>query len=122
MFLGVAFALCACFIWGLIFVVPQFMEGFSSIEIALGRYLLYGIISLLIFCKSKVQGSCHYSRPIWIKAIYFSLILTIVYYTFVVLSLRYSTPAICVLVLGLSPITIAFYGNWKQREIAFVSV
>jgi len=31
---GIFFVLAACFIWGLIFVIPQFMEGFSSIEIA----------------------------------------------------------------------------------------
>ena len=119
---GIVFALGACFIWGLIFVVPQFMTGFTSIEVALGRYLLYGIISSLIFCKSKLQGTCRYPREIWIKALYFSLISTIGYYTCLVLALRYSTPAICALVLGISPIVIAFYGNWKQKETAFRSL
>lgn len=121
MFKGISFALGACFIWGLIFVVPQFMVGFSSIEVALGRYLFYGIISSLIFFKAKLQHRCQYPKSIWIKALYFSLI-TIGYYTFVVLALRYSTPAICALILGISPITIAFYGNWKQRETTFKSL
>ncbi|HEY2809969.1 MAG TPA: DMT family transporter [Rhabdochlamydiaceae bacterium] len=122
MLLGVVFALAACFIWGLIFVVPQFLSGFSSIEVALGRYCFYGIVSCLIFCKLKFQGRCKYPRSIWVKSLYFSLISTIGYYTFVVLALRYSTPAICALVLGISPITIAFYGNWKQRETTFKSL
>ncbi len=116
---GIACALGACFIWGLIFVVPQFMSGFTSVEVALGRYLVYGIISSLIFCKSKLQGGCLYPRAIWIKALYFSLLSTVGYYTVVVLALRYSTPAICALVLGISPITIAFYGNWKEKETRF---
>jgi drug/metabolite transporter (DMT)-like permease len=119
---GVAFALGACLIWGLIFVVPQFMTGFSSIEIALGRYLFYGIISSLIFLKAKAQGTCCHSQSIWIKALYFSLISTIGYYTFVVLALRYSSPAICALILGVSPVTIAFYGNWQQKETSFRSL
>lgn len=122
MYKGIAFALGACFIWGLIFIVPQFMTGFTSIEVALGRYFVYGIISSLIFCKSKFQGTCRHPRGIWVKALYFSLASTIVYYTFVVLALRYSTPAICALILGISPITIAFYGNWKQRETTFKSL
>jgi drug/metabolite transporter (DMT)-like permease len=122
MFKGITFALSACFIWGLIFIVPQFMTGFTSIEVALGRYFLYGIISSLIFCKDKFQGACSYGKDIWIKALYFSLISTIGYYTSVVLALRYSTPAVCALILGISPISIAFYGNWKQKETTFRSL
>lgn len=122
MFKGVGFALGACFIWGLIFVVPQFMIGFSSIEVALGRYLVYGVISALIFIKSMFGERTRYPLSIWLKALNFSLICTIAYYTFVVLALRYSTPAICALILGISPITIAFLGNWQQKEISFRSL
>ncbi|MFA6118623.1 MAG: DMT family transporter [Parachlamydiales bacterium] len=122
MFKGIVFAIAACFIWGLIYVVPQFMNGFTSIEVVLGRYSMYGLISSLIFLKSKIKGTCSYPRAIWIKALFFSLIITIGYYTFVVLSLRFSSPAICTLVLGISPIAIAFYGNWKQKETSFKSL
>jgi drug/metabolite transporter (DMT)-like permease len=122
MFWGIVFALCACFIWGLIFVVPQFMTGFTAIEIALGRNLVYGIVSCLIFAKAQWQRSCRYPRSIWLKALYFSIISTIGYYTFLVLALRFSTPAVCALILGISPITIAFYGNWKQKETTFRSL
>jgi drug/metabolite transporter (DMT)-like permease len=119
---GVVFALGACFIWGLIFVIPPFMTGFTSLEIALGRHLLYGTVSSLIFCKLHFQHKCRYPISIWIKAVYFSLISTIGYYTCVVLSLRHSTPAVCALILGISPVTIAFYGNWKQKETPFKSL
>ncbi len=119
---GIVFALSACLIWGLIFVVPQFMSGFSSIEVALGRYLFYGVVSSLIFCKAKLQGSCRYNRFIWQKALYFSIFSTFGYYTFLVLSLRFASPAVCALILGLSPIAIAFYGNWKQKETTFRSL
>ncbi|MES2344813.1 MAG: DMT family transporter [Chlamydiota bacterium] len=122
MFQGILYALGACFIWGLIFVVPQFMRGFTSIEVVLGRYFFYGVISLLIFCKSKLQGACRYPRAIWIRALCFSLISTIGYYTFLVLALRYATPSICALILGVCPITIAFYGNWKHKETTFRSL
>ena len=122
MFKGIAFALGACFIWGLIFVVPGFMSEFSPIEVTLGRFLVYGLVSSLFFCKSKLQGSCNYSRVIWIKALYFSLVMTIGYYTLLVLALRYATPAMGALILGISPITIAFYGNWKEKETTFRSL
>ena len=122
MFVGIAFALAACFIWGLIFVVPSYMKGFSSMEVVLGRYFFYGVISSLIFFKSKLQGSCKYPLNIWKKAAVFSFVYTMGYYIFVVLALGYSSPAICALILGISPIAIAFYGNFRQREVSFKSL
>lgn len=121
---GIGFALAACFVWGLIFVVPDFMNGFSAIEVALGRYFVYGLVSIILFLKAKVKDSARYqySKIIWINALKLSLLSTIGYYSFVVLALRYSTPAICTLVLGICPITIAFYGNWQQRETDFSSL
>lgn len=119
MFRGINYALGATFIWGLIYVIPQFITGFSSMEIALGRYFVYGIVSLALFFKARWQGFCKHSWSIWGKSLYFSLICTIGYYTFLVLALRYSSPSICALILGVSPITIALYGNWRQKEIAF---
>lgn len=122
MFKGTTFALAACFIWGLIFIVPQYMAGFSPIEITIARYSLYGIVSFLIFLKARSKGACKYPKAIWIKALSLSVFSTTGYYIFVILALRYSTPAICALILGFSPITIAFYGNWKQKEVAFRSL
>lgn len=119
---GTAYALTACFIWGLIFIVPLFMEGFTPIEIAFGRYLVYGAISSIFFLKIYFQGRGRYSLSIWAKAIGYSLVCTVGYYVFVILSLRYSTPAICTLILGVCPIAIAFYGNWKQKECSYRSL
>lgn len=114
---GIAFALAACSVWGLLYVIPQFLNGFSTIEITLGCYLFYGLISLGIFIADRSRGRCHYPRAIWYKASYFSLISTIIYYTSVVLALRYATPATCALIMGTSPIVIAFWGNFKRKVI-----
>lgn len=113
---GIGFALVACFIWGFIFVVPQFMSGFNSVEITLGCYVFYGLFSLIFLLKDWFQGTCHFSATTWHKALIFSLISTICYYLCVVLSIRYSTPAICALILGINPIVITFYGNFKHKE------
>jgi drug/metabolite transporter (DMT)-like permease len=117
---GILYCLSACLIWGMIFVVPLFMESFTSVEIALGRYFFYGAISTLILGKYLLQKkSIRYTRSIWLKAFIYTLAASIGYYICVVLSLRYAEPAICALILGLSPIIIAFYGNWKQKEISY---
>ena len=119
---GIAFALSACFIWGLIFVVPELMSGFSSIEVVLGRHFCYGILSVLIFAKSRFINCCNYPLHVWKKALLLALIMNIILYTFLVLSLRYATPAVTALILGLSPITISFWCNFKQKEISYTSL
>lgn len=120
---GILFATVACAIWGTIFIVPEvLMPSFSAFEIALGRYLFYGVLSSLFFFKNFFQNSFHYPISIWKKALLFSLISSTGYYTFVVLSLRYSSPAICALILGISPIAIAFFGNWKKKETSYRSL
>jgi len=74
MFKGIFYALAACLIWGLIFAIPEFMQGYNTMEIALGRYLFYGIASLIVFAKAKMQKKCRYPLGIWVKAFYYSLI------------------------------------------------
>jgi len=115
MFKGIIFALAACFIWGMNYVIPQFLNGYSSIEIALWSYLFYGLFSLVIMMRERAKGFCRYPRAIWIKALYFSLVSTLVYYISLVLALRYSNPAITALIMGVSPIMIACYGGWKEK-------
>lgn len=119
MIYGFTLVSIACFIWGLIFVVPLFMDGFSSLEIALGRYFFYGIISLAIFSVQISRGKCSHSTAIWKNAFLFALLANIVYYTGLVLGLRYASPSVTALIVGLGPITIAFYGNFQQRECEF---
>lgn len=123
MFKGIAFALGACLIWGLIFVVPSFMQGFTSVEIALARYFFYGLISLPIYVFMALRkGTVHYTRKIWYTAFKFTLLSSFIYYTCVVLALKNATPAISALILGVAPIAISVYGNWKERECSFKSL
>jgi drug/metabolite transporter (DMT)-like permease len=48
----------------------------------------------------------------------FSFASTFGYYIFVILALRFSSAAICALILGICPIVTGFYGNWKEREFS----
>lgn len=113
---GIIFALISCLIWGLIFVIPQLMIGFSPVEVVFGRYFFYGLISLSLFIKKKTSGLCNYAPNIWRKALLFSFAASFGYYTWVVIALRCADPAVCALILGLSPITIGVYANIIKKE------
>lgn len=115
---GIILALSACLIWGLIFVIPQFMQGFNCFEIAIGRYFSYGLVSLAVFSFGFLRGNYRYTLWVWRKALIYSFFTTMGYYIWVILALKFASPAITTLILGISPIAIAFYGNWRKKELS----
>lgn len=120
MFLGFFFALAACFLWGAIFVVPQYLPEFSLMEVALGRYAAYGLLSLVLFLfKGPRYFLKRYPLKAWKTAFTFALVANIIYYIGVVIGLRFATPPITVLIVGMCPILAALYGNWEVKETSF---
>lgn len=118
---GIIFAFLACFIWGWTFIIPRLIDGFTFLEVVLGRLFFYGVASTPFLLREWGRGRFHYPPYIWRYASLFAFTLCIGYCN-VVLALRYASPAICALIIGLSPITISLYGNWKQREFPFSSL
>lgn len=119
MFLGLLFALAACLLWGTIFVIPQFLPEFSSMEVALGRYVFFGLFSAFLLLVRKMAS---YPFKTWALAFTFGLFANVVYYIGVVIGVRFATPPLTVLVVGMCPIMAAVYSNWKTREFQFRSL
>jgi drug/metabolite transporter (DMT)-like permease len=116
---GILFTLLACFFWGFTFVIPALLTNFSSIEIALGRYFIFGIISVILFGLVSFRELIQYPIHFWLKALLFSLVGNIIYFASLVFAVKYSSPSITTLIVGIAPVTTAFYGNWKERECSF---
>lgn len=106
----------ACLIWGLIFVIPNMITGFDPFEIALGRHFVNGALSCILIALQGGISRKILTSTIWNKALIFSLISNIGYYTCLVISVKSASPAIAALIIGISPIVISFYGNWLEKE------
>ena len=119
MLAGLLFAIGACFVWGLIFVVPQYLSDFTAVEVVLGRYFTYGILSTALFFSRGFKKIVRFSPKIWQTAFIYALISNLVYYLGIVAGLRLASPTLSVLIVGLAPITIALYGNWTDKEISY---
>ena len=42
---GVAAGLAAGALWGLVFVAPRMLPGFSAVDVAAGRFVVYGLVA-----------------------------------------------------------------------------
>lgn len=116
---GVLGVISACLMWGLIFVIPGFLNGFSSIELAIGRCLSFGTFAVAILVARKRYLFKEMSREVWKKAFIFSFLASGVHYFTLVLGLRYANVAITTLIIGTTPVCVAIYGNMRQKEFAF---
>lgn len=113
---GVLLVLSACFFWGFIFVIPGLMVGYSSLEIALGRYFFLGLASCAVILIKGLHQWRKFSWNIWRQAFFYALLVNVIYYSSLVTGLFYSGAAVIVLLVGISPITLTFYGNWHQKQ------
>jgi drug/metabolite transporter (DMT)-like permease len=116
---GVIYAIIACFLWGFIFVIPSTIKGFSSIEIVLGRYIVFGIISSLLLFRKGFATFRLFKYHDWLLAFIFASASNVLYYFGIVMSIKLASPPVAVMISGLAPIVVALYGNWHVREISY---
>ena len=116
---GISSVLAACMVWGLIFIIPGLMTGFNAVEVALGRYFFLGIVSCALIVWQGWRKWRKVPRPIWRYAVFCALFVNIFYYTSLITGARYASSSVMALLMGLSAILAAFYGNWQQKECSY---
>ncbi len=116
---GILFIIAACLCWGAIFVIPNYLVGFGALEIALGRYFFFGLVSLAALLAAKRHLFQRQYWHFWLKSIWYAFLSTIGCYTGVVYCILYANSAVTALIFGMSPITIALCGNWVKKEYGF---
>lgn len=115
MVIGFLSLTCACLCWSLVFIIPLLLPEFSPIEIALGRFFCYGLLSfgvLSIKNRSLFQKKYLY---LWKKGTVFGFFSTLLCFTSMVVCVRFASSSVTALIYALSPVTIALLGNRKEK-------
>jgi drug/metabolite transporter (DMT)-like permease len=103
----------------LTFIIPQREAGFSSVQLTLGRYVAFGLLSLCLFFVTTRHGVEGRDRHAWFTAVRFAATGNVGYYFFLVLGVQHVGASVTALINGILPVTVALYGNWKRREFPF---
>ncbi|MCX6990539.1 MAG: DMT family transporter [Chlamydiae bacterium] len=109
----------SCLCWAFVFVIPSWIVGYSPIEISLGRFFIYGLVCFIWLLLKKRHLVKQYSFADWRKAATYGFASTLLCYTGMVCGMRYASPAISTLIYAMSPITIALFGNFKNRTFSY---
>lgn len=118
MALGIGAAIAACLFWGLTFVAPLLLSGFSPAEIAIGRFVAYGAFSAILLAFA---GGAAWRGPLrhWLAALLFTLAANVGYYLLLIFAIRFAGSALPTLIIGVLPVTVAVAANLRSRELAW---
>jgi drug/metabolite transporter (DMT)-like permease len=113
---GIACALAAGLMWGLVFIIPILLPEYSGIMLAIGRYLAFGTISLLVAWPMR-EGLATLNRADWIEATKLSLIGNMLYYSCLAAAIQLADPPLVAMIIGALPVVVAIVGNMKDASL-----
>jgi drug/metabolite transporter (DMT)-like permease len=132
MWLGILAGLGAGAFWGMTFIAPLLVQGFSSVDYTVGRFVACGAFSALLMAwaqfRQRAMGGVVARLPTWRQAgaaVGLSLLGYTGYYLLLVLAIADAGAALPVLIIGTIPLAIMLLGKpaglrWKALAPALV--
>ncbi len=110
---GIAAGLAAGALWGLVFVAPQAVPQFGSVDLAAGRFAACGLFSLLLVLAPRLWGRSlrlpTLSQAVW--ALGLSVLGYTGYYLLLVLAIADAGPVLPTLIIGTIPVWVMLLGK-----------
>ena len=111
MWTGVLCGLLAGAMWGMVFIVPEMLGAFSPVELAVGRYIAYGVIALGLMAPRLAALVRRLERSDYGALVRHALSGNIVYYMLLALGVKLAGVAPTSLIIGILPITVTLMGR-----------
>ena len=111
MWTGVLCGLLAGAMWGMVFVAPELLAAFSPLELAVGRYLAYGLIAAALMLPRLRSLAARLDRSDLGALCRHALAGNIVYYMLLAFGVKLAGVAATSLIIGLLPITVTLLGR-----------
>lgn len=110
----VALGVAANALWGAAFIVPYALHDFPSELITIFRYIVYGVVSIVILLLSGA-GNVRFSFPIFVMENVISFCGNVGYYLFLTLGIKYAGFVYPALIIGLLPVTVILFSAVQDK-------
>ncbi len=107
---GTANGVAAGALWGLVFLAPAVLSGFSPVQLAAARYLIYGALALLLLAPRWPALRARVGRQEWGALTWLSLLGNLVYFVLLAMAVQLSGGAAASLIVGMVPVLVAVVG------------
>ena len=116
--LGVGNGAAAGALWGIVFLAPQVLRGFEPVQLSVARYLIYGVVALLLLVPHW-RALPKLGRAEWITLVWLSLLGNIVYYVLLSQAVQFAGGAPTSLIIGLLPVVVTLWGAREDGALRF---
>lgn len=111
---GVAFALAAGLMWGLVFVVPLLLPEYPAPLQSFGRYLAFGLIALPVGWLDRMEIA-RLTRADWVEALKLAVVGNLVYYLCLASAIQRAGGPLPTMIIGTLPVVIAIAANLRNH-------
>lgn len=115
MLAGVAFALAAGMMWGLVFVGPLLLPEYPAALQSFGRYLAFGLIALPLAWLDR-RELARLKPADWLEALKLSAIGNLLYYLCLASAIQRSGAALATVIIGTLPVVISISANLVNHQ------
>ncbi|WP_167736025.1 DMT family transporter [Nocardioides sp. 503] len=118
---GVLAGTAAGLLWGLAFVLPDLAPGWSAVSVTVGRYLVYGLLSLAVVAVTVRRGpaSTALLRRHWRPALAYAVTGNVGYYLLLVIAIQGAGAPVAATVVGSIPVVMAIAANLREGTYAW---
>jgi hypothetical protein len=110
MLTGILAGLAAGALWGVVFVAPRMVPGFSSVDLTAGRFLAYGVVAALVMLIGMRTRRLPTPAQA-LAAIGLSVLGFTGYYLLLVLAIRDAGTEVPTLIIGTIPLWVMLLGK-----------
>lgn len=115
--LGILFGMGAGALWGLVFLAPELAGQFTPLQLAIGRYLAYGLLSVaLIAPRWRVLTAMLTGRD-WLSLMWLSLAGNTLYYVLLSAAVQMGGIAMTSLAIGFLPVAVTIIGSREAGAV-----
>jgi len=115
---GVTYGVMAGAFWGTVFIAPRLLPDFSPLALSAGRYVTYGLVSLLAALPIAGTLSRKLTRADLSALIGLALSGNIVYYVLLACAVQRVGIAPTSLIVGVLPVTVTLLGRADHGAVA----
>jgi drug/metabolite transporter (DMT)-like permease len=112
---GVAFALAAGLMWGLVFIAPTLLADYPSALLSTARYLAFGLIALPLAWLDRKRLAL-LTRADWIEATKLSMVGNLLYYLCLAAAIQRAGGPLPTMIIGTLPVVIAVTSNLRDAK------
>lgn len=115
--LGVAYGAGAGALWGVVFVAPELVREFSPWQQSIGRYVAYGLLSLLLIGPRWRTLTRGLDARAWIALAWLSLCGNVFYYVLLASAVKAGGVTLTSLILGFVPVAVTLVGSRDRGAV-----